>query len=1071
MTNTKEIAGGTLISPEARGERRGGRLPLSFAQQRLWFLDQLEPGGNEYLIRVALRLTGTVDVAALEEALSGLVARHEVLRTRFAADETGQPYGVIDPAAPVAVRVVDLAGRDPDLVTAEVNAAAGAPFDLAEGRLLRTVLVRTAPAEAILVICLHHIVFDGWSEVVFAGELRALYTAATGGPPAALPALPVQYGDYAVRQHERLTGERLRAQLDYWRDRLAGLQPLQLPTDRPRRAARSTGGDAVAFAIPADTLVALRAVAARSRVSLFMALLAGFQVMLSRYSGQDDIAVGTPITGRDHTETENLIGLFVNSLVLRTDLSGDPTFTGLLQRVKDTALGAYSHQDLPFERLVEELAPQRDLSRNPLFETMLVLQTTPGSKIWKLPGLDIQHVPLRATDSQVDLTFDLTQQDDRSAKGFVYYSSDLFDRATVERMAGHFRTLLERLAAHPEEPLSRIDMLTEAERRRILVEWNDTRRPLPDRRTLHELVTEQAMARPDAPAVVCGDRTLTYGLLNARANRLAHHLRARGVGREVLVGVFLDRSPDLVVALLAIMKAGGAYVPLDPELPAERLAYLLDDTAARLVITQEALAGRLPDGTGHLLIDTQWPAVAACPDTDPPPLAGPRDLAYAIYTSGSTGRPKGVMVEHQGVVAYLAGMQDAFPIRAGESFLQATPLTFDVSAYEIFWPLWQGGTVVLVPGTDRLDMALVGSLMRRHDVVGLHFVPSLMDLFVAQVDPADCTGLRYAFCSGEALQEVLVRRFADRFGGDLINLYGATEVSVATTYWHAAPDAPVLAGRPMSNQTVYVLDGSLRPVPVGAVGEVYLGGRCVGRGYLNRPGLTAERFPADPFTAEPGDRMYKTGDLGRFTADGDLDLLGRIDGQVKLRGVRIEPGEIEAVLSAHPGVAACAVVVWEDGAHDKHLVAYCVPVPGGPDAGEPDVASFRELCRTELPPALVPAVFVTLPALPLNTNSKVDRKRLPAPDLADLAPAAAHVPPSDEIEQALAEVWADLLGLDRVGVHDNFFEVGGHSLRAVQLVNQVERLTGIRISLRDLFVSPSIAGIKTQLLALLDAQE
>ncbi|MGH3380989.1 MAG: amino acid adenylation domain-containing protein [Actinoallomurus sp.] len=1066
MTNTSAIADGVLISPEDGGERREERLPLSFAQQRLWFLDQLEPGGNEYLIRVALRLTGTLDLAVLEEALSRLVARHEVLRTRFAADESGQPYGVIDPPAPVVVRVADLTGQGQDRVTAEVDTAAGAPFDLAGGHLLRTVLVRTAPAEAILVICLHHIVFDGWSEVVFAGELRALYTAVTSGVPATLPALPVRYADYAARQHRRLTGERLQTQLDYWRGRLAGLQPLQLPTDRPRRAARSSGGDAVTFDIPADTLIALRAVAARSRVSLFMALLAGFQVMLARYSGQDDIAVGTPITGRDHTETENLIGLFVNSLVLRTDLSGDPAFTELLQRVKDTALGAYSHQDLPFERLVEELAPQRDLSRNPLFETMLVLQTTPGSKIWKLPGLDIHHVPLRATGSQVDLTFDLTQQDDRSAKGFVYYSSDLFDRATVERMAGHFRTLLDRLAAQPTTPLSQVGMLTEAERRRILLEWNDTERPLPARRTLHDLVAGQAAARPDEPAVVCGDQALTYGQLNARANRLAHHLRARGVGPEVLVGVFLDRGLDLVVALLAIMKAGGAYVPLDPEHPAERLAYMLDDTAARLVITQDGLAGRLPDGAGRLLIDTQWPEVAACPATDPPPQAGPRNLAYAIYTSGSTGRPKGVMVEHQGVVAYLAGMQDAFPIRAGESFLQATPLTFDVSAYEIFWPLWQGGTVVLVPGADRLDMAHVGSLMRRHHIVGLHFVPSLMDLFVAQADPADCTGLRYAFCSGEALREVLVRRFADRFGGDLINLYGATEVSVDTTYWRASPDAPVLAGRPMSNQTVYVLDGSLRPVPVGAVGEVYLGGRCVGRGYLNRPGLTADRFRVDPFTVDPGDRMYRTGDLGRFTADGDLDLLGRIDGQVKLRGVRIEPGEIEAVLLAHPAVAACAVVVWEDGARDKHLVAYCVPV-----AEEPDTAALRELCRNALPPALVPAVFMTLPALPLNTNSKVDRKKLPPPDLDDLAPTAAHVAPRDEIEQALADVWSDLLGLDRVGVHDNFFEVGGHSLRAVQLVNQVERLTGIRISLRDLFVSPSIVGIKTQLLALLDAQE
>ncbi|WP_405150347.1 amino acid adenylation domain-containing protein [Sphaerisporangium sp. NBC_01403] len=1044
---------------------RDGRVPLSSAQRRLWFLDQLEPGGNEYLIRVALHLTGTVDVPALQEALTQLVARHEVLRTRFAADDTGRPYQVIDPPAPVVVTVTDLTGHDQASVTTHVNTAAATPFDLADGPLLRTTLLHTAPDQAILVICLHHIIFDGWSEAILARELRELYAAATGRTSTALPALPVQYADYATWQHQQLTTDRQHTQLDYWRTQLADLQPLNLPTDRPRRPTTNRHGDAVTFTIPAATLTALRRNAAQAHASLFMTLLAGFQTMLSRYTGQNDIAVGTPTAGRTHTETENLIGLFVNSLVLRTDLTGDPTFTELLHRVKNTALTAYDHQHLPFERIVEELAPQRDLTRNPLFQTMLVLQTTSGRKIWTLPGIEVRHVPLQATDSQLDLTFDLTLQDDHSAKGFIYFSSDLFDRTTIERMAGHYTTLLQRLADHPTTRLSQISMLTEAERRQMLVEWNDTAGPLPAERTIHELVAEQAATRPDDPAVIHGDQVLTHGQLNARANQLAHHLRSHGIGPEDLIAVYLDRTPDLIITLLAILKAGAAYVPLDPEYPTERLTYMLHDTAAPLVITQHSLAQRLPGHATHLLIDTHWPQVETHPTTDPEPLAGPHNLAYVIYTSGSTGKPKGVMIEHQGVVSYMAGMQDAFPIHPGESFLQATPVTFDVSAYEILWPLWQGGTVVLVPGASRLDMAHVGSLMRRHRIVGLHFVPSLMDMFVAQADPADCTGLRYAFCSGEALPEVLVRRFADRFDGDLINLYGATEVSVDTTYWRASPDSPVLAGRPMMNQTVYVLDGSLRPVPVGAVGEVYLGGRSVGRGYLRRPGLTAERFPADPFTGDPGARMYKTGDLGRFTADGELDLLGRIDSQVKLRGVRIEPGEIEAVLLSHRDVAACAVVAWEDGTGDKHLVAYCVPA-----AGEPDVAGLRALCREALPPAMVPAVFMMLPALPLSANSKVDRKRLPAPDAADLAPSAAHVAPRDEIEQALAEVWADLLGVDRVGVHDSFFEVGGHSLRAVQLVNQVERLTGIRISLRGLFLSPSIAGIKSQLLELIDAQ-
>ena len=1034
------------------------RLPLSFAQQRLWFLDQLAPDGDEYLIRRALRLTGPVDVAALARALSGVVARHEALRTRFAAGEDGEPYQVIDPPAPVPVRVVDLTGAPAADVDAEVNAVAVAPFDLAAGPLLRATLVRSGPDAAVLVICVHHIVFDGLSEPILARELTALYAAETGVPTAALPSVPVRYADYAVWQHRRLTDERLRVLLGYWRDRLAGLTPLHLPTDRPRRAVRGTSGDAVRFTVPPGTLGPLTRTAGRAGASLFMALLGGFQLLLARYSGQDDVSVGTAIAGRTLTGTENAIGLFVNSLVLRTDLSGDPTFTELLGRVRDTALGAFGHMDLPFERLVDELAPARDLSRNPLFDAMLVLQRNPPGSAWRLPGVEVEPFPLAAPDSETDLTVHLTQCDDGGATGSLYFSTELFDRSTAERMCGHLLTLLDGLARHPDVPVSEVGMISAAERERVLVTWNDTEGEFPAGRTLHELVAERAAACPDAPAVVCGDEVLTHGELNARACRLAHHLRDRGVGPGVLVGVLLDRSPELVVALLGILKAGGAYVPLDPEHPAERLAFLLADTEARLVITQDDLAARLPEHTDRLLIDGDWPRG---PATEPEPSATPNDLAYVIYTSGSTGTPKGVLVEHEGVVNYLAGMQHEFPLRPGESFLQATPLTFDVSAYEIFWPLWRGGTVVLVPGASRLDMAEVSALMRRHRIVGLHFVPSLMDLFVTEADPAACAALRYAFCSGEALPATLARRFADRFPGDLVNLYGATEVSVDTTYWRAVPDVPVRAGRPMLNQTMYVLDAAERPVPVGVVGEVYLGGRCVGRGYLNRPELTAERFRPDPFLGHG--RMYRTGDLGRFTADGRLDVLGRADGQIKLRGVRIEPGEIESVLLSDSAVAACAVVVRADQANDRHLVAYCVPA-----AGELDVAALRERCRRTLPRALVPAAFVPLPALPLNANGKVDRARLPDPE--PVAAATTHVAPRDEVEEALAEIWADVLGVDHVGVHDDFFAAGGHSLRAVQLVNQVERLTGIRVSLKGLFLSPTIAGIKTQLLELIEDQ-
>ncbi|MFI7673278.1 amino acid adenylation domain-containing protein [Actinophytocola sp. NPDC049390] len=1051
----------TIGPPVEHAEPRAGRTPLSFAQQRLWFLDQLEPDGDEYLIRRALRLSGPVDVTALEVALSGVVARHDALRTRFAAGEDGRPYAVVDPPAPVPVRVVEVTA---DEVDTEVNAAAVAPFDLATGPLLRAVLVRSGPEDAVLVVSVHHIVFDGLSEPVLARELGVLYAVATGDPAATLPDVPVRYADYAVWQHRRLTDDRQRMLLDYWRDKLSGLQPLRLPTDRPRKAVRSTAGDAVRFTVPADTLRALARTAGRAGASLFMALLGGFQVMLSRYSGQDDVAVGTAVAGRALPGTENLIGLFVNSLVLRTDLSGDPTFAELLGRVRDTAVGAFGHLDLPFERLVEELAPERDLSRNPLFDAMLVLQKNPPGSAWQLSGVDVEPYPLSAPDSETDLTVHLTQQDDGSAVGRLYFGTELFDRSTVERMCEHFLVLLNEFAEHADVPISNVSMISAVEREKVLVEWNDTAGGFPAGKLLHELVAEQALLRRDEPAVVGGGAVLTHGELDARACRLAHHLRALGVRPGALVGVFLERRPELVVALLAILKAGGAYVPLDPEHPADRVGFMLDDTAARLVITREDLSDRLPATTDRLLIDTDWPTVATYPATGPAPVATPRDLAYVIYTSGSTGRPKGVMVEHEGIVNYVAGMQHEFPLWPGDAFLQATPLTFDVSAYEIFWPLWQGGTVVLVPGATRLDMAHVSSLMREHRVVGLHFVPSLMDMFVNEVNPADCTALRYAFCSGEALSRTLVRRFGERFTGNLINLYGATEVSVDTTWWRAEPDTPVLAGRPMLNQTVYVLDAARQPVPVGVVGEVYLGGRCVGRGYWNRPDLTRERFLPDPF--REGGRMYRTGDLGRFTPDGCLDFLGRADTQVKLRGVRIELGEIEAALLSDPDVGACAVVVREDHAGDRNLVAYCVR----DGDGELDTAAVRERCAATLPTVMVPAVFMALPELPLTANGKVDRKRLPEPDPAHLVTGAAHVAPRDEVEEAIAGLWTDVLGVRDPGVHDDFFASGGHSLRAVQLVNQVERLTGVRISLRALFLTPTIAGIKTQLLALIEDQ-
>ncbi|MFC4590847.1 non-ribosomal peptide synthetase [Sphaerisporangium corydalis] len=1036
-------------------------VPLSSAQRGLWFLDQLQPGRDDYVVPIALRLAGTLDVAALEEALSRLVARHEVLRTRFVADDTGQPHQIIDPPAPVALAVTDLTGHDQATVTAHVNGLAATPFDLATGPLLRATVLHTAPDQAVLVICLHHIVFDGWSEAILTRELGHLYTAAIGHDQAPLPALPVQYADHATWQNGQLATDRLQAQLAYWRTRLDGLQPLELPTDRPRRATRGGRGDAVRFTVPADTVTALRDITAGAGASLFMTLLAGFQVMLSRYTGQDDIAVGTPTAGRTHTETENLIGLFVNSLVLRTDLTGDPTFTDLLHRVKDTALTAYDHQDLPYERIVEELAPQRDLTRNPLFQAMLVLQAATETPGWTLPGLTITPAPVTGGLAKFDLNLSLREVDGELA-GHFDYPTDLFDRATVERMAGHYTTLLSHLADRPTTPLSQVSMLGDAERDRILVEWNDTEGPFPAGQTIHGLVAARAEAHPDEPAVVFGDQVLTHGRLNARANRLAHHLRSRGVGPEVLVGVFLERGPDLVVTLLAILKAGGAYLPLDPEYPAERLTFMLDDAAVPLVVTQESLAGRLPGHVARLLVDTQWPEVATCPATDPPPLATPRNLAYVIYTSGSTGRPKGVMIEHEGVVNYLHWCDQAYPPAGELGTLLYSPVAFDLTVTALFLPLMQGLPIAVPvprPGESAFAAA-VERLLSGASVSFLKMTPSHAELLVssAQADGVKLS-VRTLVLGGEELTADLARRLLAvcEPGAVIYNEYGATECSVANVMSATVQvgddvTGAITVGTPITNTTAYVVDAHGLPVPVGVAGECLLGGICVARGYLNRPELTTERFVELELGGHRR-RLYRTGDLCHWLPSGELEFIGRIDTQVKLRGYRIELGEIEATLAGHPAVGAAAVTVREDTPGVQRLVAYLVPVPG---AAPPGAAELKAHAARTLPSYMIPAAFVPLSALPLTPNGKTDHKALPATGTAH---DTARTPPRTPAERLLAGIWQDVLGVTDPGAHDNFFDLGGHSLLAFKVVSRLRRELAVEVPLRALFQAPTIAAL------------
>ncbi|MFE3152711.1 amino acid adenylation domain-containing protein, partial [Streptomyces sp. NPDC059218] len=895
-----------------RAEREAGPLPLSFAQQRLWFLDRLTPDSAEYLVPTVLRVRGALDVPALGTALSGLVARHEVLRTAFPADDNGTPRQAISAPRPVEVTVHDLRDEaDAETLAGEVlRTEATRPFDLEAGRLLRADVVRLADDDHFLLLTVHHIASDGWSSGILARELRELYAAAVAGREASLPELPIQYADFAAWQREQLSGDLLERQLAYWREHLAHVTPLELPTDHQRPGQPSSDGDVVTFSVPSEVAEALRATASGQGASLFMALLSLFQIVLARYCRQDDIAVGTPIAGRNRAETEGLIGFFVNTLVMRTDLSGDPAFTELLDRVKDTALGAYDHQDLPFERLVEELAPDRDLSRNPLFQTMFVLQAPDSAEAesWELAGTRTEPVEIERGVAKFDLTLTAVESAD-GLRAVLEYRTDLFERATIERLAGHFSTLAASVAAAPGARLSELNMLTVGERREVLAEWNGVAGPYPDTATIHRLIEERVAAGPDAIAVTHGERRWTYGEINARANQLAHHLRGTGITADTLIAVCLDRSPELIATLLGILKAGAAFVPLDPDYPADRIAYMVEDANAPLVMTSTDLSDRIPQGFSRLLVDTQWPGG---PESDPEPLASPDDLAYVIYTSGSTGRPKGVALEHRGVVNYLHWCDENYPVHVpgGVGSVLYSSVTFDLTITALFLPLIQGQQLAIpVSGPDRSAFDAAIDLICTGVPIGfLKATPSHLEVLAAHLETR---GARHHITTivagGESLAPQLVARLlnASSTRTTFSNEYGATEGSVANVMsLTTAPDphgGTTTLGRPIMNTTAYVVDHHNQPAPVGIPGHALLGGICVARHYHNRPDLTRQRFTPNPLTPpRPDPRVYHSGDLMKWRPDGTLEFIGRIDNQVKLRGYRIELGEIEAALSTHP---------------------------------------------------------------------------------------------------------------------------------------------------------------------------
>ncbi|HVG44444.1 MAG TPA: amino acid adenylation domain-containing protein, partial [Longimicrobium sp.] len=878
------------------------------------------------------------------------------------------------------------------------------PFDLAHGPLMRALLLRVADEEWHLVFVLHHIVSDGWSTAVLMREVSELYAAAIEGRDARLPALPIQYPDYAVWQRDRLEGDALEAQLAYWREALAGAPALlELPTDRPRRPLSGAPGARVPVVFSRQTSQAIRELSLRASATPFVTLLAAYQALLARWSGQEDVSVGTPVAGRDRVELEGLIGMFVNTLVLRGDLSGDPTVDELVARMRERVLGAFSHQDVPFESVVDHLQPERSLTHTPLFQAMFVFQNLETAQARLGGGLDVELLTEEESTAKFELMLTLRESGD-AFDGSLTYRADLFDRGTIERMAEHFATLCEGMSADSSRRLSQLQLMSEGERALVVDDWNRTAADFPAR-CIHELMEEQARRTPDAAAVTFGDESLTYAELDARADLLASYLAAHVVGPEVRVGICLERSFEMVVALLGTLKAGGAYVPIDPEYPAERIAYMLADSGVRVLLTTEALLDRVSaSAAGPVCLDRDRAKIAAAPSL-PRRAADPDTLAYVIYTSGSTGRPKGAMNAHRGVVNRLVWMQREYEIAAGDVVLQKTPFSFDVSVWELFLPLMAGARLVMArPGGHR-DPAYLAQTIEREGVTAIHFVAPMLQAFLDAAPLERCGPLRHVFSSGEAVPYALVERFVERMPGvELHDLYGPTEAAVDVTFHPCGPDPRgiVPIGRPVANTQVYVLDARGEPTPVGVAGELHLGGVQVGRGYLGRPGLTAEKFVPDPF-GRLGARLYRTGDRARWLATGEVEYLGRVDFQVKVRGFRIEPGEIEAVLRAHPAVRETVVLARQDVPGDLRLVAYVVGTGGA--APSPD--ALRDHLRERLPEFMVPSAFVALDALPLSPNGKVDRRALPAPEY---AAAEAYVAPRTPAEELLAAIWADVLG-------------------------------------------------------------
>ncbi|MDQ2975526.1 MAG: amino acid adenylation domain-containing protein [Acidobacteriota bacterium] len=1057
LLKKKAAAGGPKVVISRRPE--GAPAPLSYYQQGLWVLNQLMPNTALYHVPKAIRLTGKLDVSALQRSLDCIVTRHEALRTTFAVVD-GAPLQIVNEMRRLEMPLIDLshlgeAERETEahrLLRVESRRT----FDLCTGPLIRAVLLRLEEREHILLVTTHHIVTDGWSMGVFHRELVSLYEAFSNGKPSPLAELQIQYPDYANWHRQWFQGDVYQSQLSFWKEQFKTQPPvLELPTDHPRpsiQAHRAFRGTKRRLTLSRELTRQLRELCQKEEATLFMVLLAAYQVLLHRYTGEEDIVVGSPIAGRCLEETENLIGLFVNALALRSDLSGNPTFSELLARVKEVALGGYAHQDMPFELLVKELQPDRSLSHNPLFQVMFVLQSEPVTT-QELSGLTVSHVQVENIVANFDLTLDAVERD-RQLECQFESNADLFDEDRITRLLGHFENLLRGIVANPQQRISELPLLTEAERHQVLIEWNNTDSDYPADKCVQELFEQQVECSPDAVALLFAAEHLTYRQLNTRANQLAHYLKAKGVAAETRVGICIERSPEMIVALLAILKAGGVYVPLDPAYPQARLRFMLEDAEVPLLLTRKALRETLDCQSVQVIcLDNLEDDINRENPSNPESASTADSLAYVMYTSGSTGRPKGVAVTHRNIVRLVKNTNYA-DFDSNEVFLQFSPISFDASTFEIWGSLLNGAQLALMPsGAASLDE--LASCLKRYKVTTLWLTAGLFHLMVdTHLD--DLKGLKQLLAGGDVLSASHVKKASQALEGcRLINGYGPTENTTFTCCFAvedlAAINGSVPIGRAISNTSVYVLDPYLNPTPVGIPGQLYIGGDGLARGYLNRPELTAERFINDPFGNKPGAQLYKTGDLVRYRRNGEIEFLGRLDGQVKVRGYRIELGEVETVLGEHETVRDAVVVARKDQG-DKHLAAYIVPREGK----KPTVDELRTFLSERLPSHMVPSVFVVLEELPLSTNGKIDRSALPAPNGNKPEPHKPAAAPQDGLELKLLKIWERVLALGSIGIDDNFFDIGGHSLLAVRLFAQIEKSFGKNLPLATLFQAPTI---------------